>query len=244
MKIFGLICYAFLLNPGLSQSKEIFKTDSVNKPNNKNFAIGCIATSNGIGLQIAKPLGKKQNFALRLSASYLPYSFNNFVITIDGKSILLNGNTAGGFKLKVNGEIELSTVGIFVDYHPFNNAFKICIGSGLLYSNMNFIATPRDSLKQGDISIPPNEQGNIFLGLRTQLFCPYLGVGFGKAVPKKRIGLNIEIGTYYIGSPKLSFNTTGMLEPTSSEEKKLRNNIKNYYLLPALSLGINIRLGK
>ncbi len=213
------------------------------KPSN-GISTGMLFSSNGLGIHLSKTLGQKGICALKLSASYLPYTLNNFVINVDGSNINLNANSSTGFKLKLNGKIELGSANLSAEIHPFKNAFKITAGAALMVSRIDLIATPRDSLKQGDVSLGPDEQGEIFFGLTVPNLCPYLGIGFGRAVPKKRVGLNFEIGSYYIGSPKLAFRTTGMLEPTSSEEKKLNNNLKTYYALPVITLGINIRLSK
>jgi hypothetical protein len=230
--------------PKLGQTKGILINDSLFLPKKKGISIGILGTTNGLGLQISRQIGHKNKLALKLSGTYFLYPIKNLLVTIDGKNIYFFGNSLFGTKLLVNGEIQLGSANLMLDYHPFKNAFKISTGFALLFSQLNFIATPRDSLKQGDISIAPEEQGNIYYGLKTQLACPYLGIGLGRAIPKKRVNLNFEIGVYYVGAPKLNFKTTGMLEPTSLEEAKLKDNIKNYQLLPVISLTLNIKLTK
>ncbi len=244
MRVFYFILFLTIVLPKLSQAKVLQYQDSLKVSNKKNTSIGILGTTNGFGIQLAQQMGAKQKLAIKLSGTHFLYSINNQVVTIDGKNIYFFGNSLTGTKLIVNGKINFGSANMILDYHPFENALRISTGCGMVFSQINFIATPRDSLKQGDISIGPEEQGNILYNLKTQLICPYLGIGLGRAIPKKRFGFNFEIGTYYIGAPKLSFKTTGMLEPTSSEEGKLKKNLKNYYLLPMVSFTVNIKISK
>jgi hypothetical protein len=228
----------------LGQCNPILTKDSISVNKKNSFSAGILFTTNGFGLQLAQQIDTKNKLAIKLSGTHFLYSINNQIVTIDGKNIYFFGNSLTGIKLIVNGKINFGSANLILDYHPFGNALRISTGCGLVFSRINFIATPKDSLKQGDISIGPEEQGNIFYDLKTQLVCPYLGIGLGRAIPKRRVGFNFEIGSYYIGAPKLSFKTTGMLEPTSAEEGKLKENLKNYYLLPVLLFTLNIKISK
>lgn len=244
MRLIHLCIFLAFVTPKLGRAKILYTNDSLIIRNKKSVSIGILGSTNGFGLQLSRQLGGKNKIAVKLSGTHFLYQINNQIVTIDGKNIYFYGNTLVGIKLRVNGKIELGAANISLDFHPFGNAFKISTGCALIFTQLNFIATPRDSLKQGEISIGPEEQGNIYYALKTQMLCPYLGIGIGRAIPKKRLGVNFEIGAYYIGEPKLSFETTGMLEPTSVEEGKLKENIRNYQLLPTISLGLIIRISK
>lgn len=62
----------------------------------------------------------------------------------------------------------------------------------------------------GDYSIPVDKNGNISGGLKVAAFRPYLGLGFGRAVPRKRIGFMFELGVQFHQTPKV-YTTTGEL---------------------------------
>lgn len=234
----------FVANIAWGQPNKSNPADTTVVTPKRKTSIGLQAGSNGFGLQLAHGFATKKNLSLRLNAHYFRLPLQNDVITIDGKSILLGSYQDRGFRLNLNGEMLLQSANLALDFHPFNHAIRLFGGVGLMFSKVDFIASPRDSLRQGDVSLSPNEQGNIYFLLKTQRVCPFLGIGFGRIFPNKRVNFSADIGSYYIGSPKLRFYTTGMLEPTSAEESKLRNNIKNYYLLPYLTFSINIRISK
>ena len=55
----------------------------------------------------------------------------------------------------------------------------------------------------GNYRIPVDQNGNISGGLKVSSFRPYLGLGFGRAIPKKRIGFMFEMGVQFHNTPKV-----------------------------------------
>lgn len=55
----------------------------------------------------------------------------------------------------------------------------------------------------GDYLLTPDEKGNVEAKIKTASFKPYVGIGFGRAVPKKRVGFMTEIGCQFWGTPKV-----------------------------------------
>lgn len=58
-------------------------------------------------------------------------------------------------------------------------------------------------LKMGDYIFTPNSQGNVNAYIKTAGFKPYLGLGFGRAVPKKRVSVMFDAGVQFWGTPKV-----------------------------------------
>lgn len=58
----------------------------------------------------------------------------------------------------------------------------------------------------GDYFIAPDEKGNIDARIRVSGFRPYLGLGFGRAVPRRRIGCQFDLGVQFWGSPRVVVN--------------------------------------
>jgi len=199
---------------------------------NKGSAIGLNLATNGIGLQFAQNIGGTKMFAIRAGGMYMPFKLTNYEYNFDGT------------KLVINGDIKLGAIQALVDFHPFKNALKITGGLAYLLTNINATAQVKDSVSQGDIMISPDEVGQIDVGIKVGPICPYIGLGFGRAVPKTRFSFNFEIGGYYITKPQVSFKTSGMLEPTSSQEKVLQDNMKGFTWLPMMNFGFNFKIGK
>ena len=55
-------------------------------------------------------------------------------------------------------------------------------------------------------SYPVDENGNVSGGLRVNSFRPYVGLGFGRVVPKKRISVMFELGVQFHGKPEVYTN--------------------------------------
>lgn len=201
-------------------------------PSKKGLGIGLNLSTNGIGGQLAYSFFKSGKLMLRLEGRYFNYEQNKIPYKVGGANML------------INGKANLGSIGAMVDYHPFSkSSFKLVVGYAILYNNINGIATPKDSLKMEDVVITPEMIGGVDLGIKTSQGV-YVGLGFGRAVPKKRIGLSIEVGAYYIGKPTVTFKTTGMLAPSSTQESVIGSNMSEFNWLPMLNIGINLRIGK
>jgi hypothetical protein len=57
--------------------------------------------------------------------------------------------------------------------------------------------------EMGDYFVTPSpaEQGNFKAYAKVNSFRPYLGIGFGRAVPKNRIGCQFDLGVQFWGKP-------------------------------------------
>jgi len=56
-------------------------------------------------------------------------------------------------------------------------------------------------VKLGDYLLTPDENGNARATLKTNGFKPYVGLGFGRAVPKRRLNFKFDLGVMFWGSP-------------------------------------------
>ena len=101
-----------------------------------------------------------------------------------------------------------------MNYYPFKKRFFLFDCWCLLWRG-NFIKINghSDELKElvaeagkagiviGDYMIPVDKNGNVSGGLKVSNFRPYVGLGFGQAVPKKRLGVMFELGVQFHGKP-------------------------------------------
>jgi hypothetical protein len=78
---------------------------------------------------------------------------------------------------------------------------------------------------------------------------PYLGVGFGNAVAAgKKIGISLDLGVAFVGSPNLELNATGPIagDPAfradlAEEEADVEESLSDFKLYPILSLAITYK---
>ena len=73
----------------------------------------------------------------------------------------------------------------------------------------------------GDYFVTPNpaDKGNVNAYAKVKSFRPYVGLGFGRAVPKGRIGCQFDLGVQFWGSPEIYVPTYDKAAKTYQCEK-------------------------
>jgi hypothetical protein len=114
-----------------------------------------------------------------------------------------------------------SSGNLLVDYHPGGKSFHVTagifFGAKDLVKLFNTKALP-DTYRNAGISyyvdgdksdisnfyrIQPDEKGFVSGALRTGAVRPFVGIGFGSAVPRKRVGVAFDLGVEYDGGLEL-----------------------------------------
>jgi len=184
---------------------------------------------NGLGLDYGYMPGELIAFRARFQT--LPYD------------IRLDNLEFSETYIGVDGEMNFTNLDLLVDFYPFKSSFKLVGGLGYFMSNrLESRGYFTDNLNFGDFELSPDELGDVTIRAEWAKWSPYLGLGFGKAVPNKRVGFGFEIGTYYGGAPDVTIIATEMLAQTSEEEAELEENLKSYAWIPYLNFRISIRL--
>lgn len=184
----------------------------------------------GLGLEYAYNINK----SLNIRAGFLAFQFDNFNTDLD-----VNGQS-----VNVNADMNSRVYDLFLEYQPSNNSsFKLVAGLGYL-SNVgaNTLVLLNDDIGYGELTIDNEEIGDIDLDISWSGLAPYVGFGFGRAVPKKRVGFGIEFGTYYAGGPDVEITASGMLEDTDQEAAELQENLSSYAWVPRVMARLAIKL--
>ena len=114
----------------------------------------------------------------------------------------------------MEGSIKRVSGELLVNYYPFKKgSFFLTAGAYFGGGTLLKINGHSDELKElvaeagkagvviGDYTIPVDKNGNVSGGLKVSSFRPYVGLGFGRAVPKKRLGVMFELGVQFHGKP-------------------------------------------
>lgn len=228
---------AVMISPALAQ--EAASTDSSETKTmaedkypmwQNRHAIALSAGLPGIGLEYAYNI----NRSLNIRAGFLAFALNDYNTDMD----------ISGQSVNVNANLNSSVYELFLEYQPSSNkAFKLVAGFGYLNDvGVNTLILLNDDIGYGDLIIDNEEIGDIDLTVSWTGIAPYVGFGFGRAVPKKRVGFGLEFGTFYAGGPDVNINANGMLENTSSEEAELEENLSSYAWVPRVMARIAIKL--
>lgn len=175
--------------------------------------VGVGVGTEGIGFDVAVPLTNMYRHVLALT------SFRKSISTHLQTLLALNeGNSYTGddsYEMDVTGKFSRTTFDVKFNCYPFANAssFFVTVGFSIGGDKLLKISGHSDELKNlaaqgkeygieiGDYQIPVDENGNVNGGVKVKNFRPYLGLGFGRLIPKNRLGIRFELGAQFQGKP-------------------------------------------
>lgn len=201
-----------------------------------HLAVGVNAGTTGIGFDVAMPACQfvqvragmdvmpkfKVNTHLNLNASqYLNVldqtKYTNLDrIDVQGKPNLVNGKilidvlpfVVNGFRVTVGAYFGAGDV-VSV-YNREDGALDAInqANSEIERYNNRYPSTPQKliGLELGDYLLTPDAQGNVKAHINTKSFRPYVGIGYGRAVPHHRVGCSVDLGCMFWGKPTVDCN--------------------------------------
>jgi hypothetical protein len=197
-------------------------------------SIGTSFGTLGGGITLAYRLPKNNQFFLKVGAMYIGY----------GKLYNYNYNTKT--IIRIDPDLRMGQGYLGLDYTPFRkSSLYLTTGMSYFYNSKFAAFTDTDTgFDTKDLVLSAEDFGKINFELRWNKLAPFLGFGFGRAVSKKRIGVGFELGSYYIGSPKILLDYTGVLDLTNIDEilPQVEKNMKGYAFLPYLKFSVNYNL--
>lgn len=177
-----------------------------------SLSVGVSAGTTGIGVDVATSI--TPYLALRGGVSFMP----GFSIYTD-VDVDIERKELGSYmtSMDVKGDLKRTTGELLLNVYPFPDASSFFVATGVYFgaSSLVKIGGHSDELKGfiaqgesaglviGDYKIPVDKDGNVSGGLKVLGFRPYVGLGFGRAVPKKRVGVMFELGVQFHGHPEV-----------------------------------------
>jgi hypothetical protein len=219
-KIITTIMFSILIF-GSQYAQEESVTDSVKVRKN---AIGISAGLPGFGFDYARKLSPKLSAKLR----YNSFKKDGY----DAGEIDVNGNMVNG-----TVSVEANTIDLLVEFLPFKkSSFKLVGGLGIINKlNINIFMEYDNTVTFGDVVLNKEDYGNVNLGFNwDSSVAPYLGLGFGRAVPNSRFGFGIEAGSYFMSSPEMTLEATKLLAPTADQLEEINETFRTWKFLPLI----------
>ena len=171
------------------------------------YTLGLKVGTLGIGLDASVPLSKftdapiAKHFNLRGNINGFSYSHNLDEFTDEIEEIDLSAMTS-------DGQIDLLTVGLLLDYYPFEQAqFRFTAGA---YYNGNQIGIDANG-NASDIELEDSDYtitGNVAVDISSKLdtIAPYIGMGWGNRGAEAGWSWSLDIGAMYQNIPALEGN--------------------------------------
>lgn len=145
-------------------------------------------------------------------------------------------------------DIELQTVPILLDIHPFHGNFRITGGVYYNLSEMDFSSTASNITVGGT-----NYAGPVSLNANVDWedeWAPYFGIGYGNAADDNlldlpiAVGLSLDVGVFYQGSPDVTLTeSTGTVSAAdlAAEAAQIEDDLGDFEFYPVVTLGVHIR---
>lgn len=194
-------------------------------------AVGLYLGAKGIGLEYGYAFDERWSFRAAVGGLYwTPLEFSR---SFSGDE----------YTVEVTPEYLLVDVG--AEYYPWaGKSFKVFGALGYaFYQNVSMYAAYDGAITVGEMATFTGEEvGSLTFNGTTNKLVPSAGFGWGHTVPKKTVGLYCELGTYYMGAPKIEIEATNMLSETKQEEEQLNENFSQYRWLPFINVGIRFKL--
>ncbi len=167
-----------------------------------HVGLGASVGTDGIGFDAA--LTATRWVGVRAGASFMPCISPKF--NVDTYSFV-SESTVGDVKVK--GKIKWSEFKLLFDLYPIpSSGFHITagafVGNDMPVKAENIDPIDADEgLLINNYIVHTDDDGIARAAIQVKKFKPYLGIGFGKAVPGGRVGFSMDLGVKFWGSPKV-----------------------------------------
>lgn len=166
-------------------------------------------------------------------------------------------------QIRVEGNFARTTIDFKAHVYPFGGNSKFFVAAGFSTGGADLAELSGHSdvvaqlYQQQDVTnfdpsmeidkyrIEIDKNGNASGGIKVSSFRPYLGLGFGRLVPKNRIGARFELGVQFHGTPKVySGDNDNLLETFSGEKASddISDIVDKLTVYPVLKFSIRGRL--
>lgn len=190
-----------------------------------SLAVGVNVGSTGVGFDVATPVGRF--LAVRAGAEFMPNI--NFHTDVDVDVVTSVSSATNVSSLEVEGALKRVSGDLLVNLYPIPSVgFFVCAGAYFggeeLIKVKGHSAELAEMIEQGshagieigDYSIPVDQNGNVMGGLKVSKVRPYVGLGFGRAVPNSRLGFMVDLGVQIHGTPEV-YSDSGDLRKLAQE---------------------------
>lgn len=206
-----------------------------------HLGVGVSVGTDGIGFDVAAPIG---NY-VQARAGF------TFIPTISPTVTVGYDRTKNGVKnhYESDGELSIkkSDFKLLFDVYPFKkSSFRVTAGAFIGGSELVTLRNkgPLAGIDEdeygtaflelghgpaGGKEIRTDPDGNVRGRIKVGGFKPYLGIGFGRSVPKKLVSVSCDIGVQFWGTPKVEVYNYNVIEELSGWETLKKDNFdKNY----------------
>lgn len=241
--VFTILAALALLMPGTAAAQDLFN----------HLAVNAHVATTGVGVELSTPITKF--ITMRAGVTCMPgFSFS---ANVDGQYYV--NNMPNDFTVDLDANLKRTQGSVIFNVYPLAKA-KVCssffLAAGLYFGGDKLVKIKGHSdeiaekinqfngnpyIELGDYKLPVDANGNVKGGLKVQKVRPYVGLGFGRYVPNKRISVTGELGVQFHGHIK-PYTSEGEIEAfdelTEKDDwKKVMDKLTVYPMLKIVISG-------
>lgn len=254
MKKLLILCAALMmLIPSYAQQEHSRKAFS-------NLGISLNSSITGAGFTLSTPLAKR--FVLRAGYQFpcisYGYEYDDFA------PISIGNSYVDVPELDLTAKLKVGAGHLTVDWIPFKKGEgKFFLTAGFFVGSSELVTLDGQfdmndpnikqiqqaglmkdiELEVGDDVIRATADGHMAAALKVNGFRPYIGLGWGRAIPKHRFGFRFEFGAQFYGHPEIVSDNL-VSKGSKSELSDVNETLDKIIALPRLSLQLTYKLFK
>ncbi|MCM1300834.1 MAG: hypothetical protein NC250_00120 [Alistipes senegalensis] len=233
-----------------------------------NFAVGVSAGTTGIGASVATPLCRhvylRAGFTtapVSAKFTYDDFDFNDLVSGLPEVSPSV-ADRLNSVELQLKGKLQMNSGHVLFDIVPFRRGTSsffisagLYFGSGKLVTvSGRFDDATMKTLKDcgiditqvpveiADVEVMTNADGSVSADLKVKSVKPYVGLGFGRPIPRGRVGFRFELGALFHGNPEVV--SKNIMTENNKELNDVNKFLKDFKVYPQLNFQVTVRLLK
>lgn len=201
--------------------------------------------TNGISIEVATPI--TDWVQMRAGVSFMPG------ITFNSDADV--SYTAAGLQrtssIDLKGDLGRTQGQVIFNVYPLTTRIPVYVALGAYFGGRDLVkitghsdeleAAGGGNVVIGDCTIPVDSHGNVDGGLHVNPFRPYVGLGWGKAIPGKLLNFSVDLGVQIHGTPEL-YTKSGTINTADIDDdntfNKIRDKLKVY---PTLTFRLGFR---
>ena len=193
------------------------------------FGVAAHASTLGLGGDLAVSFGSRLGARARLS--FQPYS----------------PSATWDDQVDLTVDMESPTFALLVDFFPTGGGLRGTAGLVRFNDGFEIDATLSEAVDFNGTTYQPSDIGRVFGVVSGKTTAPYLGIGWGNAAMGSPVGVTVDLGVAFYGSPEVNLDAEGPFanDPTfranlEAERSELQADIEGFKYYPVLSVGVTM----
>ena len=262
MKKLFIACIAVLIGSTSASAQEWW--DDIDRGIFNHVGLNVSASTEGIGVGVAAPI--TDYLELGFGVNFMPSFKIKGDVNVDFNTSTLPIPLPTNDKVKLTGDLKRTTFDAKLSIYPFGDRSSFFIFGGLSFGGekIGVLTGHSDMVQNAIIDYPAykdlilssisaeldkynvqfDERGDIHGDIRVKKVRPYVGLGVGRLVPKRRVGFRFEAGCQFMGKIKVYQNNTEVKisELNKDTDDDISKIIDKFTVYPVLKLTVTGRI--